>query len=97
MYKRKDDNQDEIIKAFERLGCSVRSVHTIPGALDLIVGCCDVDQRVEVKNGALPPSAQKLTLAEYKEIDRWLGRKPAIITSIDDVAALVAKLRLEAR
>lgn len=96
MYKRKDDNQDEVIAAFERLGCSVRSVHAIPGALDLIVGVCGIDQRVEVKDGAKPPSKQKLTPAEKKEIARWKGRKPVIITSIDDVVALVTKLRHEA-
>ena len=95
MKKRVDANQQELVKVMRRLGCTWRSTHEIPGALDGIIGVAGIDQRIEIKDGSKVPSARKLTTAEAEEIDMWRGRKPVIIESVEQLVELVNKLRKE--
>jgi len=94
---RRDANHDEIVGLFEALGCSVLDVSGVSGALDLIVGAVGIDQRVEVKDGSKPPSERRLTEAELLEIAGWRGRRPVGVETAEDVLALVARMRDEAR
>ncbi len=89
---RVDENQGDIVAHFRAMGASVRVVSMIPGALDLIVGYKGRDCRVEIKDGAKPPSARKLTDAEDKEISEWKGRKPAIVCNFADAERLLSSL-----
>ena len=93
--KRRDANHAEIVNAYERMNCSVRVVADLPGALDLIVGYRGVDARVEIKDGAKPPSARKLTAAEAEELARWRGRPPEIVCTVDDVHEHVTAMAWE--
>ena len=77
----------EVLKAYRKLGCKV---HCTNGAWDLTVqwgGCTDL---VEVKAGAKPPSARKLTDAETKLHDNMMIR---VVLNLDQVAVHVASLR----
>ena len=92
---RTDGNHTEIVARYRSHGFSVFSTHDVPGELDLVVGGCGVDCRVEIKDGAKPPSKRRLTPAERETIATWRGRKPVIIESVDDVDAHVAAIRAE--
>lgn len=97
MIKRVDRNQPELVAVMLKLGCSWRSTHEIPGALDGIIGIAGIDQRIEIKDGLKPPSARKLTTAEKKEIDGWKGRKPVVIETVDQLIALVNWMKIESK
>jgi hypothetical protein len=96
--RRTDANQPEIVKAFRDLGCSVRSIHMVgSGVPDLLVGVQDgragVTLLVEIKDGAKPPSARRLTRAEQLFADNWLGRKPIVVSTVEEAAQAVAQAR----
>lgn len=95
MKKRVDANQPELVRAMRRLGCSWRSTHEIPGALDGIIGVAGIDQRIEIKDGAKPPSERKLTDAEQVEIEGWRGRKIVVVEDTDQLIALIEGIRNE--
>jgi hypothetical protein len=68
----------------------------VAGALDGVLGAGGIDQRVEIKNpDALRGTKQalELTTAEKDEFDRWQGRRPVVITTVDEAVALVNQLR----
>ena len=90
-----DANQPEIVAALRKRGATVQHTHAIPGALDLIVGYKGIDVRVEIKDGSKPPSAQKLTAAEQKVFDEWMGREPMILTCEADVDAVLYGLEYD--
>ena len=87
-----DANQPEIVKAIRDMGASYQHTHQVPGALDGIIGYRGVDQRVEIKDPAKPPSARKLTELEAKEFDEWNGRIPVVIETHDDVLRVLAEM-----
>ena len=82
---RRDDNHAEIVAYARSLGFSVREVHMVAGALDLIVGIGGVDGRIEIKDGAKPPSRRRLTPAEREEFETWRGRLPVVWETPEDV------------
>lgn len=87
---RRDANHSEIKGVFESLDCSVLDVAGIPCGFDLIVGYKTQAICVEVKDGAKPPSAQKLTPNEFSAHLNWRG--PKAIVKNNDEAVVVAKL-----
>lgn len=95
MKKRVDANQPELVAVMRRLGCSWRSTHEIPGALDGIIGVAGIDQRIEIKDGKKPPSARRLTDAEQDEFDTWRGRPPRVVESVEQLIVLIADLKRE--
>ena len=92
-----DANQAQLVAVFRAAGCSVLHLHTVgAGCPDLLVGWGGVDVQVEVKDGAKPPSAQKLTPAEEAHHRTWRGRPVEVVRDVDEALALVARLRGEA-
>jgi hypothetical protein len=86
-----DANQPEIVKAFRQLGCEVAITSRLgQGFPDLIVGKPKLRKMlmVEIKDGAKPPSARKLTEDEQKFRDAWAGSY-AVVESIPDVVRVV--------
>lgn len=74
-YARKvDSNQAEITAALRQVGASVQPIHTLgKGVPDLLVGFRLENFILEIKDGAKPPSAQKLTPDETEWHARWRG------------------------
>ncbi len=94
--KRVDANQALIINELKACGFSVRDVHEVPEALDVIAGFMGFDVRIEIKDGKKPPSQQKLTEAEATEIATWRGRPIEIVRSVSDVHFLRDRIRVDA-
>ena len=89
---KKDANHAEIVKAFEKMGCSVIDVSATPCGLDILVGYGGLCMPVEIKDGSKPPSARKLTPNEAKIHARWTGGA-RLVKDFDDVVATVNTLR----
>ena len=70
---RKDNNHTTIVKAFRKLGWSVLDTAQLKNCVDLIVAKAGYTVAVEVKDGAKPPSARKLTPGELKFKQSWNG------------------------
>ena len=88
MFKRVDSNQSQIVQWFREFGFSVAHTHTIgKGFPDLVVAKYGITFLVEVKDGAKPPSAQKLTADEERFHKEWKG-VIKIIRNLEDVIAL---------
>ena len=88
-----DANQPQIVEEFRKRGCQVFHTHQIgKGFPDIAVKCGDRLVLVEIKDGAKPPSARKLTPAEKVFHDAWAG-VVEIVETLDDVASLVSKWR----
>lgn len=94
--KKADANQPDLVKFLRQLGATFQHTHQIAGALDGIVGCFGIDQRVEIKDPEQPKSARKLTDKEQDTFNDWRGRKPVIIETEDDCLELIKTLRAEA-
>jgi hypothetical protein len=57
-----DANQPAIVAAIRKMGATVLHLHTIgKGAPDILIGYQGKNALVELKDGAKPPSARKLT------------------------------------
>jgi hypothetical protein len=94
-YKRVDGNHADIMTTFRALGCSVQSIASVGrGCPDLLVGRDGWTVPVEVKDGAKPPSARKLT--EDEEIWRanWKGSY-ALIASPEQAHQMVTEMMLK--
>ena len=91
-----DANQPELVKFIRSMGASFQHTHSIPGALDGIIGYRGVDQRVEFKDPSQIPSKRKLTEGERDTFDEWRGRKPVVIETEADVTELLFTMTKEA-
>ena len=75
-----DDNQAEIVAGLRAVGATVQSLAaTGEGCPDLCIGMRDGsgvkrNWLIEVKDGAKPPSARKLTPAQVEWHDAWRGQ-----------------------
>ena len=92
--RKKDDNHDEIVDEFKRLGCGVKDVHNLPDFVDIIICYKSATVMVEIKDGAKPASARKLTSGEKKFSDDWIakGGKWACIETIEQANELVKSI-----
>ena len=86
---RKDDNHTVIVKAFRKRGWSVLDTAQLKNCVDLVVAKDGYTVMVEVKDGAKPPSARKLTIGELKFKQMWKGPY-FMVLSVDDVDLLDA-------
>ena len=84
-----DANQSEIVAAFRKAGATVTPLHAVgQGCPDLLVGFRGVNYAVEVKDGAKPPSARKLTPDQVSWHDTWRGQV-AVVKSAAEALALL--------
>jgi hypothetical protein len=85
---RRDDNEKEIIAAMRAEGAYVKQIND-EGLFDLLVSHRGETLLVEVKDGAKPPSARRLTDAEQKFHDEWPGSDLYIVNSVEEAIALL--------
>jgi hypothetical protein len=85
---RRDDNEKEIIAAMRAEGAYVKQIND-EGLFDLLVSHRGETLLVEVKDGAKPPSARRLTDAEQKFHDEWPGDNLYIVNSVEEAIALL--------
>ena len=94
--RRVDANQAELVKFIRSMGASFQHTHSIPGALDGIIGYRGIDQRVEIKDPDQPPNKRELTEGERETFEEWRGRKPVVIETSEDVTELLFLMTKEA-
>lgn len=82
-----DANQPEIVKEFRKLGWYVLIISQLKNCCDIIVSKSGRTIAVEIKDGAKPPSAQKLTEGELKFKEEWQGEY-RLINCIEDIFKL---------
>ena len=85
---RRDANETEIIKAMRECGAYVKQIND-EGAFDLLVSYRGKTLLLEVKDGAKPPSARRLTDAEQKFHDEWPGTNLWIVNSVQEALDLL--------
>jgi hypothetical protein len=83
---RVDENQKRIVEALREYGCTV---HHIREPMDLLVGTGSHWVMMEVKDGAKPPSAQRLRDSQLEALR--LGGGP--ISVVDSVEAALRAVR----
>lgn len=82
---RKDANQGPIVDALREAGCSVEVMHT---PCDLLVGIAGKNVLLELKDGAKPPSARKLTKDQIEFRKNWRGQF-AVVETIEQAIKAV--------
>ena len=85
---RRDANEAAIIKAMRAEGAYVKVIND-EGLFDLLVSYRGETLLIEVKDGAKPPSARRLTDAEQKFHDEWPGADLYIVNSAEEALALL--------
>ena len=81
---RVDANQSEIITALRKVGATVQPLHMVGGGCpDLLVGYRGRNVLLEVKDGAKPMSARKLTKDEVDWINEWRGTV-VVVYNVDE-------------
>jgi hypothetical protein len=93
---RRDANEGDIIKAMRAEGAYVKVIND-EGLFDLLVAYTGPSGfqhtlLLEVKDGAKPPSARRLTPAELKFHDEWPLSNLFIIISAEHAVALLKTL-----
>ncbi len=82
-----DDNQQEIVALFRKLGWTVLIISQLKNCCDIIVSKNGRTIAIEIKDGKKPPSARKLSDGELKFKDAWQGEYALVICN-DDVKEL---------
>lgn len=87
-----DSNHLEIVKALRSFGAFVLDCSALRNAFDLLVAYNGNIYIVEVKNGALPPSARKLTSGELECKERFesVGVTYHVITSVEEAISMLS-------
>lgn len=89
---RVDANAPAIVAALRRIGAVVRVIRQGEGIPDLLVGYRGQTVLVEVKDGAKPPSARRLTPDEQRFFDEWTGGPCVIVNSVEEAIQVVQSL-----
>lgn len=88
-----DDNQREIVRALRDAGATVMHLHTVGGGCpDICVGYRGTNYLIEIKDGSKPPSAQKLTPAQFDWHRDWRGRA-AVVNSVEAALKVIGVSR----
>lgn len=84
-----DANQPEIVKDLRKAGAIVQHLHMVgKGCPDILVGFRGVNYLLEIKDGAKPPSARKLTKDEATWHLQWSGTVSIVNNSNEALAAI---------
>lgn len=82
---RTDANQAAIVAALRRAGASVQPLHAVgQGCPDLLVGYRGQTLLLEVKDGAKPPSARRLTPDQVDWHAAWRGSPVAVVCTVSE-------------
>lgn len=85
-----DANQPEIVKALRAAGCTVEHLHQVGrGCPDLLCAVGNQVFLIEVKDGAKPPSAQKLTPDQVIWHAEWKA-DVHVVNSVDGAIQVAA-------
>lgn len=88
-YCRTDGNQQEIVRVFRDMGCTVAVTsdagHGFP---DIVLGIRGVNLLIELKDGKKSPSQRKLTPMEENFHRNWRGQV-CVVTSIEEAVDLI--------
>jgi len=85
-----DANQPEVVAALRKAGCTVQSLAAVgKGVPDIMVGRAGVTYLLEIKDGAKPPSARKLTPLEASWAAAWTGGPLATVKSVEEALLAV--------
>lgn len=88
-----DANQPEIVKALRKIGCTVEILSAVgKGCPDIIVGFRNVNVFMEIKDGAKPKSARKLTPDQVKWHEQWQGAV-YVVESVDEAISVINSLK----
>ena len=91
--RRVDRNQLEIVRALRKIGASVHDCSRLGGGFpDLACGFLGDNHFLEVKDGAKPPSARKLTGAEEEFINNWRGTV-YVVNSVDEALQAIGAIK----
>ncbi len=92
--KRTDANHAAIVQALRQVGCVVLDVHALPGCLDLLVAYRGALSLLEVKDGAKPAHARRLTEAEQETIRllAGVGVEAAVVNSVEDALRAIGAI-----
>jgi len=84
-----DANQPEIVAALRGVGAAVQPLHTVGrGCPDILVSHRMVNYLIEIKDGAKPPSARRLTQDQIQWHDDW--RAPVhIVETVADALRVI--------
>jgi hypothetical protein len=86
-----DANQREIVAALRGAGATVQLLHAVgEGCPDLLIGYKGANFLLECKDGAKPPSAQKLTPQQEIWHRDWRGRSMVVNSPEAALAAIGA-------
>ena len=89
---RTDRNQQEIVSAFRKFGCSVLILSQVGhGCPDILIGYRNKNALVEIKDGKKTASGKKLTQDEQKFHGEWRGLVVEV-HDLEDVINLVKAL-----
>jgi len=84
-----DRNQAEIVEALRAVGARVEPLHAVGGGVtDLLVLFRGELSLLEVKDGAKPPSARRLTPDQVEWHRRWACKGLHIVSTVNE--ALIA-------
>ena len=87
--RRVDQNQMQIVRALQKVGCIVADTSKAgEGFPDLVVGRNGENYLMEVKDGSKPPSARKLTKAQEKFHAEWRGQI-AVVETVEQALQVV--------
>ncbi len=94
MPKRVDNNHAAIVQALRQVGCVVLDVHALPGCLDLLVAYRGALTLLELKDGAKPAYARRLTEAEQETIRLLaaVGVEAAVVNSVEDALRAIGAI-----
>lgn len=96
--RRKDGNHAVLVNCFVQLGCTVADLsHAgLPGWPDCVVGCAGTDRLVELKNPATRYGRAGLNQNQQAFSRDWRGGQLFVVSTPDEVAALVSNWRRHA-
>ena len=86
-----DSNQVEIVEYFRSWGCTVLNISSLKNACDLVIARHGRTIMIEIKDGAKPKSARKLTEGEQKFKESWAGAW-RLCESIKDADKIINEL-----
>lgn len=87
-----DANQNEIVNALRKIGCSVQILSSVgKGCPDILVGKSGKNYLFEIKDGNKPKSAQKLTSDQVEWHSKWQG-SVFVVNSAEQAISIISEI-----